>query len=171
MKLPAASSTKDKGGDEASPRLQGLDSNPQRNFGPPLWRAFRDSLAHLYTLSLPDPLEEERFSLSSRIYATPRAMVMHCKGTAFIMARGPALVARGADQLLILLQIEGSVESDCAGRHGRREPGDVEIIDYARPLHSVATDYVNLIIHLSRENVPAALLADLSGVLQVCAGR
>ncbi|MEI9924540.1 MAG: hypothetical protein WDN50_14310 [Bradyrhizobium sp.] len=83
MKLPAASLTKDKGGDDLSPRLQGFDSNPQRNFGPPLWRAFRDSLAHLYTLSLPDPLEEERFSLSSRTYATPRAIVMHCKGTAF----------------------------------------------------------------------------------------
>jgi len=150
MKLPAASSTKDKAGDDSSPRLQGLDSNPQRNFGPPLWRAFRDSLAHLYTLSLPDPLEEERFTLSSRTYPTPRAIVMHCKGTAFIMTRGPALVARGADQLLILLQIEGTVESDCAGRRGRREPGDVEIIDYARPLHSVATDYANLIIHLSR---------------------
>lgn len=159
MKPPAASVTKDKRGGDLSPGLQGFDSNPQRNFGPPLWRAFRDSLAHLYTLSLPDPLEEERFSLSSRTYATPRAIVMHCKGTAFIMTRGPALVARGADQLLILLQIEGSVESDCAGRRGRREPGDVEIIDYARPLHSVATDYVNLIIHLSRESVPAALLA------------
>ena len=61
--------------------------------------------------------------------------------------------------MLILLQIEGSVDSDYAGRRGRREPGDVEIIDYARPLHSMATDYVNLIIHLSRESVPAALLA------------
>jgi hypothetical protein len=159
MKLPAASLIKDRGGEDSSPRLQGFDSNPQGNFGPPLWRAFRDSLAHLYTLSLSDPLEEERFSLASRTYATPRAIVMHCKGTAFIMTRGPALVARGADQLLILLQIEGSVDSDCAGRHGRREPGDVEIIDYARPLRSVATDYVNLILHLSRESVPAALLA------------
>src|ERR1700742_3838916 len=118
MKLPAASAGKDKASGDASPMLRGLDTNPQGRFGPPLWRAFRDSLAHLYTLSLPDPLEEERFGLSSRIYATPRAMVMHCKGTAFIMTRGPALVARGADQLLILLQIEGSVESDCAGRRG-----------------------------------------------------
>jgi AraC-like DNA-binding protein len=159
MKLTAAPSIKGRGGDDASPRLQGFDSNPQQNFGPPLWRAFRDSLAHLYTLSLPNPLEEERFGLSTRTYATPRALVMHCKGTAFIMTRGPALVARGADQLLILLQIEGSVDSDYAGRRGRREPGDVEIIDYARPLHSIATDYANLIIHLSRDSVPAALLA------------
>jgi hypothetical protein len=36
MKLLAASFTKDKGGDDSSPRLQVLDSNPQRNFGPPL---------------------------------------------------------------------------------------------------------------------------------------
>lgn len=159
MKLPAASSAKDKRGDDPSPRLRGLDGNPEGNFGPPLWRAFRDSLAHLYTLSLTAPSDEERFTLSSRTYPTPHAIVMHCRGTAFVMTRGPALVARGADQLLILLQIEGSVESDCAGRRGRREPGDVEIIDYARPLHSVATDYVNLIIHLSRESVPTALLA------------
>ena len=157
--VPAASSATDKADDGAPPRLQGLDSNPQNYGGPPVWRAFRDSVAHLYTMSLPGPSEEERFALATRTYPTPRAILMHCKGTGFIMTRGPAQVARGADQLLILLQIEGSVESDCAGRHGRREPGDVAIIDYARPLHSVATDYVNLIIHLSRENVPAALLA------------
>jgi AraC-like DNA-binding protein len=89
----------------------------------------------------------------------PRAIVMHCRGTGFTMTRGPAPVAQGADQLLILLQIEGSVDSDYAGRRGHREPGDVEIIDYARPLHSVATDYVNLIIHLSRDSVPRTLLA------------
>ncbi len=157
--LPAPSSATGKRDGDVSPRLQGLDSNPQGSFGPPFWRAFRDSLAHLYTLSLPNPAEEERFTLSSRTYPTPRAMLMHCKGTAFVMTRGPALVARGADQLIILLQIEGTVDSDCAGQHGRREPGDVAIIDYARPLHSAATDYVNLIVHLSRESVPAALLA------------
>ena len=33
------------------------------------------------------------------------------------------------------------------------------ISDYARPSHSVATDYVNLMIVLARESVPAALLA------------
>ena len=156
---PAASSATDKGGDGSPPRLQGLDSNPEGYCGPPLWRAFRDSLAHLYTVSLADPKEEARFTVATRTFPTPRAILMHCKGTGFIMTRGPAQVASGADQLIILLQIEGSVESDCAGRHGRREPGDVAIIDYARPLHSVATDYVNLIIHLSRESVPATLLA------------
>ncbi len=84
---------------------------------------------------------------------------MRCEGTAFIMTRGPALAARDADQLLIVLQIEGSVDTDSAGRSVRREAGDVAISDYARPFHSVATDYAILIIHLARESVPAALLA------------
>jgi AraC-like DNA-binding protein len=159
MKIPAVSSEKEKAIGDVSPRLRGLDTNPQGNFGTPLWRAFRDSLAHLYTLSLVDPADEQRFTLATRSYPTPRAILMRCKGTGFIMNRGPALVAQGADQLIILLQIEGSVESDYAGRRGRREPGDVEIIDYARPLQSAASDYVNLIIHLSRDSVPAALLA------------
>jgi AraC-like DNA-binding protein len=44
-------------------------------------------------------------------------------------------------------------------RGGRREPGDVAISDYARPLHCVATDYAILIVHVARESVPAALLA------------
>jgi AraC-like DNA-binding protein len=35
----------------------------------------------------------------------------------------------------------------------------VAISDYARPFHSVATDYAILIVHLARESVPAALLA------------
>jgi AraC-like DNA-binding protein len=84
---------------------------------------------------------------------------MRCQGTAFIMSRGPALIARGADQLLILLQIEGSVDRDCAGRCVRLEAGDVAISDYSRPAHAVATDYVNLMIVLPRGSVPAALLA------------
>ena len=60
-------------------------------------------------MSLPDPSEEARFTLSTRTYPTPRAVLMRCQGTAFIMTRGPALAARGADQLLIFLQGEGSV--------------------------------------------------------------
>jgi AraC-like DNA-binding protein len=84
---------------------------------------------------------------------------MRCEGTAVIMTRGPALAARDANQLLIVLQIEGSVDTDSAGRCVRREAGDVAISDYARPFHSVATDYAILIVHLARESVPAALLA------------
>jgi AraC-like DNA-binding protein len=61
--------------------------------------------------------------------------------------------------LLILLQTEGAVDTDYGGRRARRQAGDVEIIDYAQPLHSVATDYGNLMIVITRESVPAALLA------------
>src|SRR3954454_7600008 len=98
-------------------------------------------------------------SPSTRSYATPRGILMRCEGTAVIMTRGPALAARDPDQLLIVLQIEGSVDTDSAGRCVRREAGDVAISDYARPFHSVATDYAILIVHLARESVPAALLA------------
>jgi AraC-like DNA-binding protein len=159
--VPAALSLTDKAGSGRSPpKLRGLDSNPQRAFGPRFWQAFRDSVAHIYdTVSLPHPSEEARFTLSTRTYATPRGMLMRCQGTAFIMTRGPALAARGADQLLIVLQIEGSVDTDSAGRCVRREAGDVAISDYARPFHSVATDYAILILHIARESVPAALLA------------
>jgi hypothetical protein len=53
---------------------------------------------------------------------------MRSQGTAFIMTRGPALVARRADQLLICLQLEGSCETDSAGRRRRVEPGDILIV-------------------------------------------
>src|SRR6267142_2858945 len=138
--VPAVLSGMDKGDGGSSPRLHGMDSNPQGAFGPQVWQAFRDSVAHIYdTVSLPDASEEARFTLSSRTYATPRGILMRCEGTALIMTRGPALAARGADQLLIVLQIEGSVDTDSAGRWARREAGDVAISDYARPFHSVAT--------------------------------
>jgi AraC-like DNA-binding protein len=149
-------SEQDAGG---SPRLRGFDSNPQGHFGPQYWQAFKETVTHLHTVSLPDPSEEARFSLSTRTYSTPQAILMRCQGTAFTMTRGPARIARGADQLLILLQVEGSVDRDYAGRRARIEPGDVAITDYARPSRSVATDYVNLIIVVARESVPAALLA------------
>jgi AraC-like DNA-binding protein len=143
----------------SSPKLQGLDSNVQGDFGPRFWQGFRDSLAHLYTVSLPDPAEEGRFTLSSRTYPTPRAILMRTQGTAFTMTRGPAQIARGADQLIIYLELEGSCETDCAGIRGHIAAGDVAIIDYARPFQSVTTDYVNLIVHLARESVPATMLA------------
>src|ERR1700734_3585060 len=95
---------------DASCKLRGLDSNPEGHFGPRLWQAFRDNVAPLYAVSLPDPSEEARFSLSTRAYATPRAILRRCQGTAFTMTRGPAQIARGADQLLIYLQIEASVD-------------------------------------------------------------
>jgi AraC-like DNA-binding protein len=157
--LPAVPPVTDQGGGGSCPKLRGLDSNPQGAFGPRFWQAFRDTLSHLYTVSLPDPSEEARFTLSARTYPTPRAVLMHTQGTAFTMTREPARIARGADQLLIYLQREGSCDTDCAGRRGRIAPGDVAIIDYARPLHSVATDYGNLMVVLARESVPAALLA------------
>jgi AraC-like DNA-binding protein len=158
--VPAELSVADDGDGGSSPRLRGLDSNPQGAFGPRFWQAFRGSVAHIYdAVSLPDPSEEARFTLSTRTYATPRGILMHCEGTACIMTRGPALAVRSADQLVIVLQMEGSVDTDSAGRCVRREAGDVAISDYARPFHSVATDYAILIVHLTRESVPAALLA------------
>jgi AraC-like DNA-binding protein len=41
----------------------------------------------------------------------------------------------------------------------RAAPGDVAIVDYARPFRSTSTDYVNLMVALTRASVPAALLA------------
>jgi AraC-like DNA-binding protein len=157
--VPAVPSATDKGDGHLSPRLRGMDGNPQGHFGPQFWQAFCDTVGHLYKLSLSDPSEEGRFTLSTRTYATPKAILMRCQGTALSMTREPALIAHGADQLLILLQTEGSVDNDYGGRRARREPGDIEIVDYARPLHSVATDYGNLEIVLARDSVPAALLS------------
>jgi AraC-like DNA-binding protein len=142
-----------------SGRLQGLDSNPQGQFGPQLWEMFRIAVGHLYTVSLPDPSEEARFTLATRTYATPQAVLMWCRGTAFTMTRGPDLIARGADQIILHLLIEVSVVKEHAGRRVRREAGDIEIIDYARPLQCTATDYEVLIVHLTRKNLPATLLA------------
>jgi AraC-like DNA-binding protein len=157
--VPAASPVGNNGEGGSSPKLRGLDGNPQGHVGPLLWQSFRDAVAHLHTVSLPDPSEEARFGLSTRTYATPQAMLMRCRGTAFTMTRGPALIAPGADQLLIMLQIEGSVDRNCAGRRMRIEAGDVAITDYTRPSHSVATDYENLLIVVARDSVPTALLA------------
>ncbi len=140
----------DKGDGGASPRLRGLESNPQGAFGAKFWQAFRDTVVHLYTLSLPDPSEEARFTVATRTFPTPRAILMSCQGTAFTMTRGPALVARGVDQVLILVQREGVCESDCSGRRLRIEPGDVAIFDYARPFRSAVTDYKNLMVILAR---------------------
>jgi AraC-like DNA-binding protein len=157
--VPAELSVAANGDADPSPRLRGLETNPQGAFGPRFWQAFRDTVAHLYTVSLANPSDEARFTLSTRTYPTPRAILMRSQGTGFVMTRGPALVARGADQLLIFLQTEGSVDTDCGRRRGRLEAGDVAIYDYARPFRSAATDYGNLMVVLARQSAPAALLA------------
>jgi len=155
-----SSATDNKSAGDASAKLRGLDSNPQGAFGPGFWQAFRGTVAHLYdAVSLPDPLQEARFTLSTRTYPTPRAILMRCQGTAFTMTRGPAVVAQGVDQILILLQCEGWCDTDCGGRRGRLKAGDVAIFDYAQPYQSAVSDYVNLMVVLARESVPAALLA------------
>jgi len=142
------------------PKLRGLDSNPQGTHGPRLWPAFHDSVLHLFdTLSLPHLSDEGRFTYATRTYATPRGILMRCRGTAFIVTRGPTVAARGPDQLLIILQTKGSVDGDYGARQGQREPGDVAIVDYARPFRCAATDYVSLMVILTRDSVPAALLA------------
>jgi AraC-like DNA-binding protein len=157
---PAVPSVAVKGDGGSPPRLQGLDSNPQGAFGPGMWQAFCDTVVHLYdTLSLPDPSEEARFTLATRTYPMPRAILLHNRGTAFTMTRGLALAASGPDQLLIFLQVQGTCGSDCGERRLRIEPGDVAILDYARPFRSAVTDYENLMIIIARESVPAALLA------------
>ena len=147
--VPAELSATDKRDGRSSPKLRGLDGNPQGAFGPRFWQTFRDSVAHIYdTVSLPDPSEEGRFTLSTRSYATPRGILMRCEGTAVIMTRGPALAARDADQLLICPpdrrlgghQLRGG---RCVRRRGW---GRGRSVDYARPFHSVATDYAILIV-------------------------
>jgi AraC-like DNA-binding protein len=146
----------------SSPKLKALDSNPQGASGPRMWQAFRDTVLHLYdTVSLPEPAEEARFTLATRTYPMPRSILLHNRGTAFTMTRGPALIARGhgPDQLLIFLQVEGTCHSDCGGKRLRIEPGDIAVMDYARPFRSAVTDYANLMIIIARESVPAALLA------------
>jgi AraC-like DNA-binding protein len=138
-----------------------LDSNPHGVFGPQMWQAFCDTVEHIYTLSLPDPSEESRFTLASRTYPMPRSILLRNQGTSFTMTRSPALIARGQgpDQLLVFLQVQGTCYSDCGGQCVHIEPGDVAIMDYARPFRSAVTDYENLMIVVSRESVPAALLA------------
>ena len=148
---PTALSRTDNGDHGSSPKLRGMDSNPQGAFGPRFWQAFRDTVTHIYdTVSLPDPSEEARFTLSTRTYPTPRAILMRCQGTAFTMTRGPA-TGRARRRPAA----DPSPDRRLGG-HGLRRtarassrPGDVAIIDYARPFHSAATDYANLMVHPS----------------------
>jgi AraC-like DNA-binding protein len=118
----------------------------------------RDCRAHLHIVAA-EPVRGSTLHPRHPPYPMPRAILLRNQGTAFTMTRGPALIAQGPDQLLIFLQVEGSCDSDCGGRRGRIEPGDVAIMDYARPFRSAVTDYENLMILVARGSVPAALLA------------
>ncbi len=53
--VAAELSVTDKGDGGSSPKLRGLDTNPHGDYGPRIRHAFRDTIPHLYTLSLPGP--------------------------------------------------------------------------------------------------------------------
>ena len=72
------------------------------------------------------------------------------------MTRSPALIGNSPDQLLIFLQREGSCDTDSGGRRGHIGPGDIAIMDYARPFRSAVTDYVNLMIIVARKRACGA---------------
>ncbi len=73
--------------------------------------------------------------------------IHHDAGARSGRARGRPTAYPASDRRLGGKRLRRSTRASGAGRR--------RIIDYARPLHSAATDYVNLIIHLSRESVPA----------------
>ena len=70
------------------------------------------------------------------------------------LSRGPDEIARGGDQLVIYVQVDGELDATYAGRERRIRPGDVAIIDYSREIVSVSTDFAIMYLMVARDRVP-----------------
>jgi AraC-like DNA-binding protein len=122
-------------------------------------RYYRQYTELLYALTL-SPEAEARFRFHSVTYQLPRAAVASVESVAQTLDRGPAEIARGGgDQMLIWIQVSGESEVIYAGREGKLRPGDVAILDYNREIFVRAPDFAALYVMIDRKMVPQAFLA------------
>ena len=89
----------------------------------------------------------------------PRAVLAGVKSVAQSLARGPAEIARGGDQLVLYAQVAGELDANYAGRDWKIGPGDVAIIDYSREIVSRSTDFTIMYLMVPRDMVPPMFLA------------
>jgi AraC-like DNA-binding protein len=120
---------------------------------------YRQFAELLYTLTFP-PGAAARFRFHSVTYQLPRAAVASVESVAQTLSRGPAEIARGGgDQILIWVQVSGESDVNYAGRDGKLRPGDVAILDYAREIFVRAPDFASIYVMIERSMVPSAFLA------------
>jgi AraC-like DNA-binding protein len=121
-----------------------------------LYRHFTELL---YTLTFA-PGAAARFFYRSVTYQLPRAAVASAESVAQTLSRGPAEIARGGgDQILIWIQVSGESDVNYAGREGKLRPGDVAVLDYAREIFVQAPDFASIFVMIERNMVPPAFLA------------
>jgi AraC-like DNA-binding protein len=121
-----------------------------------LYRQFTELL---YTLTFA-PGAEARFRYHSVTYQFPRAAVASAESVAQTLSRGPAEIARGGgNQILIWLQVSGESDVNYAGREGKLRPGDVVVLDYERDIFVRAPDFASIFVMIERNMVPPVFLA------------
>jgi AraC-like DNA-binding protein len=120
---------------------------------------YRQLTELLYALTFP-PGAAERFRFHLVNYQLPRAAVASVNSVAQTLNRGPAEIARGGgDQILIWVQVSGESDVNYAGREGKLRPGDVAILDYTREIFVRAPDFAAIYVMIDRKMVPPAFLA------------
>jgi AraC-like DNA-binding protein len=121
-----------------------------------LYRQFTELL---YTLTFA-PGAEARFRYHSVTYQFPRAAVASAESVAQTLSRGPAEIARGGgNQILIWIQVSGESDVNYAGREGKLRPGDVVVLDYEREIFVRAPDFASIFVMIERNMVPPIFLA------------
>src|SRR5580692_546481 len=120
---------------------------------------YRQLTALLDTLTFA-PGAAARFFYRSVTYQLPRAAVASAESVAQTLSRGPAEIARGGgDQILIWLQVSGESDVNYAGREGKLRPGDVVVLDYERDIFVRAPDFASIFVMIERNMVPPVFLA------------
>jgi AraC-like DNA-binding protein len=119
--------------------------------------AYRQNIEILYKLEL-DPEAAARFSAHALTYQLPHAVFARVDSVAQTLRRGPEEIARGGDQLVLYVQVEGELDSVYGGRACKVRPGDVVVLDFTREIESRATDFRAMYLTVERSMVPPQLL-------------
>jgi AraC-like DNA-binding protein len=119
---------------------------------------YRQNIELLYRLEFA-PEDAARFFSRALTYQLPHAVLARVESVAQTLARGPAEIARGGDQLVIYAQVKGELDANYAGSDRKIGPGDVAIIDYSREIVSRSTDFTIMYLMVPRDMVPPLFLA------------
>lgn len=128
--------------------------------------------APVCTITLPDGAKAADFWHKSVVYQLPNAVLFRASSAGHIMHRGPAEIALGHRQIMLLALIKGDVDSVVDGRRLTIGAGDVAVFDHVRGYHSTASDYELVAVFADRERLPPvfALPAAHGAVLPAASG-
>ena len=126
--------------------------------------AWRHLISAVFEPTLPNGQRHEDMRAEASVAYFGNALVVSATAEAQHFTRSPRLIAaEGLDHYIVQLYRAGTCEGTYSDVRNIVHPGDIKIIDLARPFHTFNTDFDNISLTLPRAAL-APLLANPDGL-------